>query len=101
MYEILKTEIYEKWFAHLKDKKAKALIDIRLARLKKGNFGDVEPVGEGVSELRLHFGAGYRVYFIKKGEIIIILLCGGNKTTQQDDIKKAKQIAKEIKYEDY
>ena len=67
--------------------------------MKNGNFGDVEPVGNGVSELRLHFGAGYRVYFIKRGETIIILLCGGNKTTQQDDITKAKLIAKEIKDE--
>ena len=96
MFEILKTEIYQKWFDKLKDKKAKALIDIRLARLEKGNMGDVSPVGEGVSELRIHFGAGYRIYLIKEGETIIILLSGGDKSTQQSDIIRAKQIAKEV-----
>ncbi|MBR4330328.1 MAG: type II toxin-antitoxin system RelE/ParE family toxin [Candidatus Riflebacteria bacterium] len=97
MFEILKTEIYQKWFDKLKDKKAKALIDIRLARLEKGNMGDVSPVGEGVSELRIHFGAGYRIYLIKEGETIIILLSGGDKSTQQSDIVRAKQIAKELR----
>ena len=96
MFEILKTEIYEKWYDKLKDRKAKALIDIRLARLKNGNFGDVSPVGEGVSELRIHFGAGYRIYLIQDGETIIILLSGGDKSTQQSDIVRAKQIAKEV-----
>ena len=96
MFEILKTEIYQKWYDKLKDRKAKALIDIRLARLKKGNFGDVSPVGEGVSELRIHFGAGYRIYLIKDGETLIILLSGGDKSTQQSDIVRAKQIAKEV-----
>lgn len=96
MFEILKTDIYEKWYDKLKDRKAKALIDIRLARLKNGNFGDVSPVGEGVSELRIHFGAGYRIYLIKDGETIIILLSGGDKSTQQSDIVRAKQIAKEL-----
>ena len=96
MFEILKTEIYQKWFDKLKDKKAKALIDIRLARLEKGNMGDVSPVGEGVSELRIHFGAGYRIYLIKEGETIIILLSGGDKSTQQSDIIRAKQLAKEV-----
>ena len=67
--------------------------------MQNSNFGDVEPVGNGISELRLHFGAGYRVYFIKKANTIIILLCGGNKTSQKDDIAKAKLIAKEIKDE--
>ena len=96
MFEILKTDIYEKWYDKLKDRKAKALIDIRLARLKNGNFGDVSPVGEGVSELRIHFGAGYRIYLIKDGDTIIILLSGGDKSTQQSDIVRAKQIAKEV-----
>lgn len=97
MFKILKTEIYEKWFSRLKDKKAKALIDIRLARLEKGNFGDISPVGEGVSELRIHYGAGYRIYLIKDEETIIILLSGGDKSTQPSDIIRAKQIAKELK----
>ena len=96
MFEILKTDIYQKWYDKLNDRKAKALIDIRLARLKKGNFGDVSPVGEGVSELRIHFGAGYRIYLIKDGETLIILLSGGDKSTQQSDIVRAKQIAKEV-----
>lgn len=99
MIEILKTDVFENWFYSLKDRKAKVVIDIRLSRLLNNNFGDVSPVGEGVSELRINYGPGYRVYLINKGNTVVILLCGGNKTTQKSDIVKAKLLAKELKNE--
>lgn len=99
MIEILKTDVFENWFYSLKDRKAKVVIDIRISRLLNNNFGDVSPVGEGVSELRINYGPGYRVYLIKKGNTVVILLCGGNKTTQKSDIVKAKLLAKELKNE--
>jgi putative addiction module killer protein len=81
----------------LKDKRAKARIDVRIKRVSLGNFGDVEPVGNGVSELRIDYGAGYRVYFVKRGNIIFILLCGGDKSTQSKDIQKAHGLAQRLK----
>jgi putative addiction module killer protein len=96
MIEIKTTQIFEKWFATLKDIRAKAMIDMRLARLQRGNFGDAKAVGNGVHELRIHYGAGYRVYFINEGMQIVVLLCGGDKATQDTDIKRAKRIAKEL-----
>ena len=82
------------WIKKLKDKTGKYLIEQRINRLEKGNPGDVEPVGEGCSEMRIDYGPGYRVYYKDTGREIIILLCGGEKTTQQRDINKAKKIAK-------
>ncbi|MFK0337631.1 type II toxin-antitoxin system RelE/ParE family toxin [Agrobacterium sp. 16-172Ci] len=76
-----------------KDERGKALITSRLNRLSFGNAGDVAPVGEGVSELRIHYGPGYRIYFVRSGDVVIVLLCGGDKSTQEKDIKAAKQIA--------
>ena len=96
MIEILQTENYWKWFDKLKDRNARARIDIRLRRLSLGNYGDVKSVGEGVSELRIDSGPGYRVYFTKKGIQLIILLAGGDKTTQAGDIEKAKRLVHEI-----
>jgi putative addiction module killer protein len=96
MIEILQTENYRKWFDKLKVRNARTKIDIRLRRLSLGNYGDVKSVGEGVSELRIDYGAGYRVYFTKKGARLIILLAGGDKTTQTDDIEKAKRLVHEI-----
>ena len=96
MIEILQTEYYVKWFEKLKDRKARAKITIRIRRVSLGNLGDVKPVGEGISELRVDYGPGYRIYFTQKGNQLIILLVGGNKTTQANDIKKAKKIALEI-----
>ncbi|PID44466.1 MAG: hypothetical protein CSB48_01900 [Proteobacteria bacterium] len=96
MIELQQTGTYRKWERNLKDKEAKALIAARLFRLANGLPGDVKPVGEGVSELGIHYGKGYRVYFKKTGNTIILLLCGGNKDTQQRDIKKAKQLAQEV-----
>jgi putative addiction module killer protein len=79
------------WLGSLRDKQAQAKIRIRLKRLEAGNFGDCDPVGEGVMELREHLGAGYRVYFGRHGQTVVILLCGGSKKSQPADIKAAKE----------
>ncbi|WP_091917544.1 type II toxin-antitoxin system RelE/ParE family toxin [Mesorhizobium sp. YR577] len=89
------TATFRKWQRRLKDGKAKAAIAMRLHRLASGNPGDVAPVGEGVSELRIHYGPGYRVYFQNRGETIVVLLCGGDKGTQETDIRTAKRLASE------
>ena len=91
MYFIEKTVEFDKWFRKLKDVRAKAKILIRLDRLLLGNFGDTKSVGQGVSELRINEGKGYRLYYGREGNEIVILLCGGDKTTQQDDIWLAKK----------
>ena len=91
--DVRKTEPYKKWFKKLKDRRAKARIYIRVERLIEGNPGDVGPIGEGCSELRIDYGPGYRVYY-KALTGLIILLYGGDKSTQQEDITKAKQIAR-------
>ena len=96
MIEIRQTEIYSKWFKSLRDTQAQARINIRIRRLSMGNSGDVKPVGKGVSELRIDYGAEYRVYFIQRGEQLIILLAGGDKRTQDQDIKTALNLAKEL-----
>ncbi len=96
MIEVRTTEVFDKWFTQLKDRKAKARIQARVDRIEIGNFGDVSPVGEGVSELRIFYGPGYRVYFIKQNSVVVILLSGGNKSTQQTDIVNAKEIAKHL-----
>ena len=96
MVEIRETEIFSRWLTALRDGQAKARIAARLRRLAFGNPGDVKPVGEGVSELRIPYGPGYRVYFVQRGSLLIVLLCGGDKKTQKRDIETAKQLAKEI-----
>ena len=96
MIRIQRTFQYAKWLAGLADERAKARIQSRLLRLANGNFGDVRPVGEGVSELRVHYGPGYRVYFTQQGNALVILLIGGDKSTQQKDIERAKVIAKNL-----
>ncbi len=93
--EVHKSDVFQKWFAALRDEQAKDRIDDRILRLAEGNPGDVAPVGEGVSELRIHYGPGYRVYFSKRARTILLLLCGGDKRTQDKDIKTAKKLAKE------
>ena len=95
MIELKQTETFRKWRFKLKDQRARAAIASRLDRLSYGHAGDVEPVGDGISELRIHYGPGYRVYFRKAGDTIVILLCGGNKTSQARDIKTAKRLAGE------
>ena len=90
---IRKSNIYKKWIEGLRDDRARYRINARIRRLERGNPGDVEPVGEGISEMRIHYGPGYRVYYKDTGIEIIILLCGGDKSTQKQDITRAKQIA--------
>jgi len=96
MIEIKQTETYFKWEHKLKDQRAKAAIAARVFRLANGLLGDVSPVGQGISELRIHYGPGYRIYFKQNGNEIIILLCGGDKSTQSKDIEIAKKLAKEL-----
>ena len=96
MIEIRKTEIFAKWFNKLSDRRARARIQARIDRIEMGNFGDVAPVGEGVSELRIFYGPGYRVYFVQKNSVVVILLSGGDKSSQQSDIAKAKEIAAQL-----
>ncbi|WP_017305741.1 type II toxin-antitoxin system RelE/ParE family toxin [Spirulina subsalsa] len=96
MIEVRQTETYINWFESLRDRQAKARIDIRIRRLSMGNPGDVKPVGQGVSELRIDYGPGYRVYFIQRGETLIILLAGGDKRTQERDIKTALDLAQDL-----
>ncbi|MEA3390057.1 MAG: type II toxin-antitoxin system RelE/ParE family toxin [Pseudomonadota bacterium] len=94
--ETQQTPTFAKWFDGLKDSKAKAKIAARIARVQIGLMGDVKSVGDGVSELRINFGPGYRVYFTKRGQQLIILLVGGDKGSQQRDISKAKELAAQI-----
>jgi len=96
MIEVRQTDEYAKWFAGLRDMRAKARVTVRVRRLSLGNAGDVKAVGSGVSELRIDVGKGYRVYFVNRGECLVILLAGGDKSTQQRDIEKAKQLADDL-----
>ena len=96
MIEIRKTDEFASWLDNLRDLQARARIQARIERLAMGNPGDVEPVGEGVSELRIHHGPGYRVYFKKRGHMLIILLAGGDKSTQSKDIKTALRLAQNL-----
>lgn len=95
MYEIIISETFDKWVRELRDARAVARINARLRQVSLGNLGDVAPVGEGVSEMRIFYGPGYRLYFIKDGRTVIVLLCGGDKASQDRDIKRAKELAKE------
>lgn len=98
MYAIEKTDEFDKWLRNLKDIRAKAKILFRIQRIEQyGNFGDCEPVGEGISELRIHYAKGYRVYLKAYGEKIVLLLNGGDKSTQRKDLIKAKQIWSDYK----
>lgn len=96
MITIRETDTYSRWFSALRDRKARARIQIRIDRLQLGLFGDVKPVGEGVSELRIDYGPGYRVYFVQRGQELLILLAGGDKRTQEKDIKTALELARNI-----
>lgn len=93
MIDVQQSDAFAKWLGALRDRKARIKILGRIARLAHGNPGDVEPVGEGLSELRVHFGPGYRVYFVQRGPYVAILLGGGTKTTQERDIRAAKTLA--------
>ncbi len=96
MIEVRQTAEYAQWFADLRDRQTTTRIDIRIRRLSLGNPGDVKPVGEGVSELRIDYGPGYRVYFVQRGAAVIVLLAGGDKSTQDRDMRVAKQLASEL-----
>jgi putative addiction module killer protein len=93
MMEIRETAEFSNWLRALRDQRGKAKILVRIDRLARGNPGDVEPVGEGVSELRIDYGPGYRIYFVKRGVALVLLLCGGDKRTQVKDIARAKRLA--------
>ena len=95
MIAIKQTDTYRRWERKLRDSRAKALIAARIFRLANGLAGDVKPVGQGISELRIHHGPGYRVYFKQHGSELVILLCGGDKSTQQNDIDTAQRLAAE------
>lgn len=95
MIEVRETETFSNWLSGLRDVRAKAEVARRVRRLSLGNPGDVRPIGEGVSELRIRYGPGYRVYFVQRGSLLILLLCGGDKGTQARDIAVALKLAKE------
>jgi putative addiction module killer protein len=94
--EIRQTEVFSDWFDSLRDQQAKARITVRIRRLALGNPGDVKPVGNGVSELRITYGPGYRVYYVQRGQVVVVLLCGGDKSSQAGDIQKAKELASQL-----
>jgi putative addiction module killer protein len=96
MIEIRQTEVYSRWFRRLRDRQARARINVRIRRLSLGNPADVKPVGEGVSELRIDYGPGYRVYFVQRGQTLVVLLAGGDKQTQGRDIRTALELAREF-----
>lgn len=97
MIEILRSDTFDRWLSGLRDRRAVTRIAARLDRLATGNPGDVQPVGEGISEIRINYGPGYRVYFIQRRRVLVVLLCGGDKSTQDRDIRQAKALAGEWK----
>jgi len=96
MFEVVETATYAAWFEGLKDLRARGRITARMVRVSLGNLGDAKAVGDGVSELRVDYGPGYRVYFARRGQTIVLLLCGGDKSSQDRDIARAKALAKEL-----
>ncbi len=96
MFEIRKTEVFSRWLDGLRDIRVRAHVQARIERLAMGNPGDVKPVGDGVSELRIDHGPGYRVYYTKRGREVILLLAGGNKSTQNRDIKRALRLKRNL-----
>lgn len=97
MVEIISSETFDAWFTGLRDRIARARVQVRLRRLALGNPGDVKPVGDGISELRIDHGPGYRVYFMRRGPVLVLLLSGGDKSSQDADIRAAKRIAQDWK----
>ena len=96
MNTFYQTDEFADWLSHMKDHTSKALIAKRIEAAERGSFGDCEPVGDGVSEMRIHYGPGYRIYFMRRGEVVYLLLAGGDKSTQKRDIKRAKTLARTI-----
>lgn len=97
MNTFLRSEEFDAWLVALKDKIGRARVINRIRAAEAGNFGDCEPVGEGVSEMRIHFGPGYRLYYTKRGEVVYLLLLGGDKSDQKRDIKRALEMARKLK----
>ena len=95
MFEVRRTDEFRDWLKGLKDIRAAARVEIRIARVEAGNLGDVK-FFDGIGELRIDYGPGYRVYFVQRGKVLVILLCGGDKSSQKADIKKARALAKEV-----
>lgn len=95
-FALRQTDEFRDWFGNLRDRRAKARIEARLARVRSGSFGDTKSVGGGVSELRIHYGPGYRIYFTRRGSKVVLLLAGGDKGSQQDDIGLALRLAAEL-----
>lgn len=96
MLEVRQSPVFTDWLTKLKDRNAAARVVARLRRFELGNLGDVKAVGEGVSEARIDYGPGYRLYFVKRGAVVIVMLCGGDKRSQEADIRRAKSLAKEV-----
>ena len=96
MYELQSTEVFDEWLRGLQDQKSRARILARLDSAQFGNLGDVKSVGAGIREMRIHFGAGYRVYFVQRGKVLLLLLCGGDKSTQSRDIERARRILRDL-----
>ncbi len=96
MIEVRQTDVFADWFAGLRDREARARITVRIRRLSLGNPGDVKPVGGGVLEMRIDYGPGYRVYFVRRGDTVVVLLCGGDKRNQDRDIARARELAQEV-----
>jgi len=96
MIQIRETDEYRQWFDALRDRGAKSRIDVRIRRLSLGNFGDVKSVGDGVMELRIHVGPGYRVYLTRRGDSLVILLAGGDKSSQVRDVERAKDLSRRL-----
>ena len=97
MVELIRSATFDRWLSGLRDRRAVARIAARLDRLAMGHPGDAEPVGNGISELRVSYGPGYRVYYLQRGPVLVILLCGGDKSSQSRDIQQAKALAAEWK----
>ena len=93
--ELVETDEFQRWIRGLRDELAQDRINARLARLRRGHLGDARPVGDGVSEMRINYGPGYRIYFVREGMTIVVLLCGGDKDSQTRDIRRAKRLAAE------
>lgn len=93
---LLKSDVFDRWLLRLRDRQAKARIEARIRRLGLGHLGDVQPIGEGISELRIHHGPGYRVYFTRRGPWLVLLLCGGDKSSQRRDIAQARRMARQF-----
>ena len=96
MIEVRQTDVFAAWFADLRDREARARITVRIRRLSLGNPGDVKPVGNDVSEMRIDYGPGYRIYFMRRRDTVVVLLGGGDKRTQDRDIARARELAREI-----